>query len=293
MVGEGPSCNVNETNRRARRFPERFALARACVPSVLFHFGVGWMVLAGAPKTLPLVDARLDGTIEVLAIEDAGPLQPPADKPSAPQAEERDPTEDGALSSPERTKSAPSETGLAPSGHATRAITELRPPAAPDPGPAPSLKVRHFTPELPADAFSSALRASNTDLAMAPNATSWSAAPPPRRPEVPQVGAERETARKQSPAHVSPGVAASLRVYDTFPRMPEPLRASPTPHLIVMNVCVSTEGRVDDVRFLPGANPMLERTLRSAVNTWRYRPLVREEGPTAFCHQMGITYRTR
>ena len=41
------------------------------------------------------------------------------------------------------------------------------------------------------------------------------------------------------------------------------------------------------------ADPMLARTLREAVNTWRYRPLMLGEGPTPFCHEMGVSYRVR
>ena len=47
------------------------------------------------------------------------------------------------------------------------------------------------------------------------------------------------------------------------------------------------------VRFSADADPMLARTLREAVNTWRYRPLMLGEGPTPFCHEMGVSYRVR
>jgi outer membrane biosynthesis protein TonB len=108
----------------------------------------------------------------------------------------------------------------------------------------------------------------------------------------PGVGASVQaapTARKH-PVQLSAGVARSLRLYDTFPRMPDLLRAQHRLEVVQVEICVSQSGTVDKVR-LEGASPTLEKTLREAIVTWRYRPLILRGEPNPFCHTLQLTYR--
>jgi hypothetical protein len=66
---------------------------------------------------------------------------------------------------------------------------------------------------------------------------------------------------------------------------------SGTEYVLVFEVCVSRQGQVERVRFRPGADPRLEGLLKEAVFTWRYRPLLLQGVPRAFCHPVQVTYR--
>ena len=93
------------------------------------------------------------------------------------------------------------------------------------------------------------------------------------------------------PAHVASWVAAALRLYDHFPRIPEPLRGTPGEYAMMVDVCVSERGQVSQVNISPTGSELLVRTLREAVHTWRYRPLVIAGTPRPFCHVVRVIYR--
>jgi TonB family protein len=94
------------------------------------------------------------------------------------------------------------------------------------------------------------------------------------------------------PTHVASSVAAALRLYDHFPRIPEPLRGRTAEHAMTVDVCVSERGQVSQVSISPTGVEILERTLREAVQTWRYRPLMVRGAPRPFCHMLRVVYRT-
>jgi hypothetical protein len=93
------------------------------------------------------------------------------------------------------------------------------------------------------------------------------------------------------PPHVAASVAAALRLYDHFPRIPEPLRGRTGEHAMTVDVCVSERGHVSQVNISPTGLELLERTLREAVQTWRYRPLMVGGAPRPFCHMLRVVYR--
>jgi hypothetical protein len=109
--------------------------------------------------------------------------------------------------------------------------------------------------------------------------------PPPPPPSVP---APAPPARA---AHIPPAIAKGLREYDAFPSLPAPMRLLEPEHIVVVDVCVSEQGYVDDVSITEGAAELLDGPLRAAIRTWRYRPLLVSGTPTRFCHVVRIDYR--
>jgi len=51
-----------------------------------------------------------------------------------------------------------------------------------------------------------------------------------------------------------------------------------------VRVCVSTNGQVTDVNILRGAGPAIDPQILGFVRRWRYRPLLVNGRPTAFCY---------
>ena len=110
-------------------------------------------------------------------------------------------------------------------------------------------------------------------------------------PSVSAASAPVAAAEVAAPPHVDPYIARSLRLYDVFPRIPEPLRTTRGEHAMTVDVCVSERGQVSQVNITPGNVDLLVRALREAVQTWRYRPLMVAGTARPFCHVMRVVYR--
>ena len=126
----------------------------------------------------------------------------------------------------------------------------------------------------------------------APRTEPESAAPEPPQPGDgrPSGGATPEAPTPaRAPPVVSGVVARALRVYDTFPRMPEILRMGAHAEITEAEICVSEQGSVHSVR-LRGASAPLEHALRAAILTWRYRPYVMNGQTVPFCHVSRFVY---
>ena len=94
------------------------------------------------------------------------------------------------------------------------------------------------------------------------------------------------------PERVSMDYAAYLRVYDTFPSLPESFWPGGVRTLtMLVEVCVDNEGSVSDVVFRKSAGPDTDAYLRPAIFAWRYRPRVIRGFSTAFCHPILIEYK--
>jgi hypothetical protein len=93
------------------------------------------------------------------------------------------------------------------------------------------------------------------------------------------------------PLQVSPEVGRGLRLQDDYPQLPEALRISGFEHTVLLEVCVSVRGAVDEIRFASHTTGELRRDLEQAIRGWRYRPLLKDGGPVPYCHQMRIQYR--
>jgi protein TonB len=56
-----------------------------------------------------------------------------------------------------------------------------------------------------------------------------------------------------------------------------------------LQVCVTAQGQVYDVRVLRGAGPAIDSQIPAFVRRWRYKPLVVDGQPRAFCYP--VTYQ--
>jgi hypothetical protein len=102
---------------------------------------------------------------------------------------------------------------------------------------------------------------------------------PPAAPPEPQA----------IPAHE----ATYLRTYETYPSLPRSLWVSGRVYSVLAQVCVSTDGRVSNVRIKSGAAPELDRAVTSTLSSWRYRPRVVEGTPRPFCHLLKLDFSLR
>jgi hypothetical protein len=93
------------------------------------------------------------------------------------------------------------------------------------------------------------------------------------------------------PIQVSPEVGRGLRLEDEYPQLPQALRIIGFEHLVLLEVCVSVRGAVDEIRFASHTTGELRRDLEQAIRGWRYRPLLKDGAPVPYCHQMRIQYR--
>jgi hypothetical protein len=101
------------------------------------------------------------------------------------------------------------------------------------------------------------------------------------------AGVEQPAPPTKAPV-IAPDTARALRVYDTYPMLLA--QASLTRAEFLVEVCVSDHGQVSDAVIAEGARAGFDHTLRTAIRSWRYRPLVVNGAPTPFCHFMRIKY---
>jgi TonB family protein len=166
----------------------------------------------------------------------------------------------------------------------TRALDDATLAAAPVPQ-APVRRPRRPTPlpPPPPDPTSDLPPATPPPAAPRP-AVSLDAAPTQIAGQPPRSSARART-------YLAPGVAAGLRIYDSFPRMPDPLRGPGVQYVVLADVCVSERGVVDRVQVsAPAGAAALQHAVTDAIRTWRYRPLMIGGGPSPFCHQVNMRY---
>jgi TonB family protein len=107
----------------------------------------------------------------------------------------------------------------------------------------------------------------------------------------PAAAAIAEAAPSEPPTKapiIAPETARALRVYDTFPMMLAQNSVSRAE--VMVEVCVSDHGQVSDAIIAQSSLRGMDNTLRAAIRSWRYRPLVVNGAPTPFCHFMRIKY---
>jgi protein TonB len=93
-----------------------------------------------------------------------------------------------------------------------------------------------------------------------------------------------------SESAVSPLEAAYLRLYQTYPNLPRSLWVHGRIYTVAVQMCITAEGRVDEVTLKQGAAPELDALVLSTLRTWRYRSRIVQGKPRAFCHPMIIHY---
>jgi outer membrane biosynthesis protein TonB len=84
--------------------------------------------------------------------------------------------------------------------------------------------------------------------------------------------------------------ATSLRTHDHFPRLPAALWTERRPYMVVVELCVSEEGRVSEAALRSHRAPHLDALVLDAVRGWRYRPRLLDGRPSPFCHGVAIRY---
>jgi hypothetical protein len=87
-------------------------------------------------------------------------------------------------------------------------------------------------------------------------------------------------------------VARGLRVFDTFPRLPQELARAGAKYPVDLEICVDQKGAVANVHVEAGSPEQLNDVLVPAVRTWRYRPYRVGGMSRPFCHSMRIVYST-
>lgn len=110
---------------------------------------------------------------------------------------------------------------------------------------------------------------------------------PPPAPTVTRIEEEQPAPPTKAPV-IAPDTARALRVYDTYPMILR--QASLSRAEVLVEVCVSDHGQVSDAVIAEGGMASIDHTLRAAIRSWRYRPLVVNGAPTPFCHFMRIKY---
>ena len=93
------------------------------------------------------------------------------------------------------------------------------------------------------------------------------------------------------PVLVSPSVGRGLRMEDEYPQLPEALKVAGFTQSVMVQICVSTRGAVDQVQFDTDVPRALLKVLEPAIRRWQYRALVMGGAAVPFCHQMRIEYR--
>jgi hypothetical protein len=96
--------------------------------------------------------------------------------------------------------------------------------------------------------------------------------------------------RRHDLPFVSHKEATTLRTDDYFPRLPAALWTDREPYVVVIELCVSEEGRVSEAALLSRASARLDPVVLAAVRGWRYRPRLEGGKPTPFCHGVVIKY---
>jgi protein TonB len=99
--------------------------------------------------------------------------------------------------------------------------------------------------------------------------------PPPPKDTTPQqvgagAGARQLAINPTVPPYCCPTIPRALEDADSFSA--------------VLRVCVSTQGEVTEVRILRGAGPALDSQIPAFVQRWRYKPLLVNGEPRAFCY---------
>jgi hypothetical protein len=128
--------------------------------------------------------------------------------------------------------------------------------------------------------------------------------PPAQGPGPAATPSETAGARQSAPAPapaarapafdkqvVPTSLAAGLRIYDYFPRLPRTLARHGHQYVVEVDICVSSQGKVDEVLVKQGGNPELNQVLREAILTWRYRPWRWGNMAMPFCHGLRVVYR--
>jgi hypothetical protein len=89
---------------------------------------------------------------------------------------------------------------------------------------------------------------------------------------------------------IAPLEAAYLCTYQSLRGLPRSLYVRGRVYKLVVKMCISAQGGVDDAILEKGAAPELDAQVVVDMRAWRYKPRVVHGRPTAFCYKVNVTY---
>jgi protein TonB len=97
----------------------------------------------------------------------------------------------------------------------------------------------------------------------------------------------------EAPRMLPPNVAKGNLLIDPQseqyrPKLPPALNRAGARLFAMVKVCVSKEGRVDNVSFLKGADPLVDAEIKTKVMTWKYKPYAIDGRPVPICFVMRL-----
>jgi hypothetical protein len=115
---------------------------------------------------------------------------------------------------------------------------------------------------------------------------------PPEPPPIDVRPPPPEAAPVTTVVQMPTTLARGLRLFDTFPRLPQELARTGRKYPVDLEICVDQRGAVANVHVEAGGPEQLNDVLVPAVRTWRYRPYTVGGLSRPFCHSMRIVYST-
>lgn len=91
------------------------------------------------------------------------------------------------------------------------------------------------------------------------------------------------------PPHMGAGQKAS----GDEPPFPALLRRPGVVYRVLAKICVGTDGTVEKVTIMKGADSLLDQGVVSTVKTWRYRPLMANATAVPFCYPATFEFKTQ
>jgi len=89
---------------------------------------------------------------------------------------------------------------------------------------------------------------------------------------------------------ITPLEAAYLCTYQSLRGLPPSLYRRGHSYKMVVQMCISSEGRVDSVTLQKGAAPELDSRVVTDMHAWRYKPRIVKGKRSAFCYKVNVTY---
>jgi TonB family protein len=91
-------------------------------------------------------------------------------------------------------------------------------------------------------------------------------------------------------AVIAPLEAAYLCTYQSLRALPRSLYKRGKAYRLLVQMCISAEGRVENVTLEQSAAPELDAQVMADMREWRYRPRIVEGKPSAFCYKVRVSY---
>jgi hypothetical protein len=91
-------------------------------------------------------------------------------------------------------------------------------------------------------------------------------------------------------SEISPLDAAYLCTYQSLRSLPRALYSPGKVYRLLVQLCISAEGRVSSATLQKGAAAELDTQVLTDLREWRYKPRIVHGKPTAFCYKVRVSY---